>query len=185
MQSLLINSLKFATEKEQLGGPVAVADFVRLADTVEPNGMLDYRVTGDVDSHHRPQLHVTVQGTVKLQCRRCLGELPHDIAIDAVLWLVAEKELEARQVSEEFSDPDEPDCIAASSELDVMALLEDEILLALPSHPRHAEGKCGVGVAPAENRKSAFSALAKLQSTLHGELQSELKSELQSELKKS
>ena len=171
MQSSVINSLKFAAEKEQLCAQVPVADLVRLADTVQPDGALDYAVTGDVDSHGRPRLHVTVQGTVTLQCQRCLGELRHEIGIDNLLWLVSEKEFEARQDSEELSDPDEPDCITAGSELDVLALVEDEILLALPPYPRHADGECmkdkvgsvgKVANEPAENVHTAFSALVKL-----------------------
>ena len=35
-----------------------------------------------------------------------------------------------------------PDAIEASTELDVAALIEDEVLLSLPLAPRHAEGAC-------------------------------------------
>jgi uncharacterized protein len=88
-----------------------------------------------------------------------LGEIEFGLAIDAILRLVPESSRDAEQ----SDDPDEPDCIAASSELDLAALIEDEILLALPAYPRHEGQGCGSGDGKAAGAKvTAFSVLGEL-----------------------
>ena len=58
------------------------------------------------------------------------------------------------------------DYVVAESPLDVRALIEDEIILALPISPRHAPGECGESAAtPATasaDKPSPFAALARL-----------------------
>ena len=57
------------------------------------------------------------------------------------------------------------DCILATPELDIIALVEDEIILSLPVSPRHGEDECTVDKRESDNRvegKSPFSALAAL-----------------------
>jgi uncharacterized protein len=65
-----------------------------------------------------------------------LKTLDYALAIDTTLRLVAEAALDA----EMSDDPDEPDCVAASATFDLAALIEDEVLLALPASPRHEAG---------------------------------------------
>jgi uncharacterized protein len=43
---------------------------------------------------------------------------------------------------DDLEDPEAPDTLDASPELDVNALVEDEVLLSLPLAPRHPEGAC-------------------------------------------
>ena len=101
------------------------------------DGNLDYGIEGDVDRQDRPLLRLRVSGVVQLQCQRCLDGFEHEINIETALRLVAPEALDT-----EYDDnPDEPDCIASSAELDLAALIEDEVLLALPAYPRHEPGQ--------------------------------------------
>ena len=121
-----------------LSGTLPVAGLSRLNEGLhDANGNLDYRVEGALDRHDRPLLRLRVSGVVQLQCQRCLNALAHTVAVDNAVRLVAAEKLE----SEYDDDPDEPDCVAASNAFDLAALIEDEVLLALPAYPRHEEGE--------------------------------------------
>lgn len=78
---------------------------------------------------------VTIKETINLHYQHCLGELVHLLDLQTVI-LLAENELfrlyETKTV----------DGILAVSDLDDLALIEDEIILSLPISPRHREGEC-------------------------------------------
>lgn len=152
-------------------GAVAVATLLRLAESVHNNSSsLDYQIRGDSDLQDRPLLRLQVRGRVQLQCQRCLDGFEHEVDIDTALRLVAPDALDA----EHDDNPDAADCIAANTELDVAALIEDEVLLDLPPYPRHETGRCAAhwgeaghsdtaGAAPVSQAKiMAFSALQAL-----------------------
>ena len=172
INSATIDSLKAVHDRQAFARMVPVAGFVRLVESLHSgNGSLEYRVRGDVDRQDRPLLRVAVSGTVMLQCQRCLEGFEHKINIDTAVRLVQADALGA----EHDDNPDEPDCVAASGEFDLAALIEDEVLLALPAYPRHDArhdaGICRTKVAPdAETNENGagakilpFSALRELQ----------------------
>ncbi len=160
---VLIDSLKFSREGQTVSGSLPIGGFGRLRDSLWPaafcSDSVDYKVSGGADVRGRPVLRLLVTGWLPLQCQRCLGERAYELAIDATLRLVPEALLDAEQ----SDDPGEPDCIAASLELDLPVLIEDEILLALPAYPRHADDSCsethGKASVKSEN-VSAFGALS-------------------------
>ena len=66
-------------------------------------------------------------------------------------------------VAGESAGVDDLDAVAADAELDVWSLVEDEVLLALPIAPRHAEGACqAAGESVLKQRASPFAVLAGL-----------------------
>lgn len=133
----MIDSAKVVQERQQLTGIIAVAALPRLMESLHgSNGQLKYGISGDSDRRERPLLKLQVSGTVQLQCQRCLEGFEHELNIDTALRLVAADLLDA-EFEAVGADPDEPDCIAASKTLDVAALIEDEVLLALPPYPAH------------------------------------------------
>ena len=161
---IVVDSLKLVHDGQKLTGVMPVSGFARLAESLQStSGNLDYGLQGDVDRQQRPLLRLRVSGAVQLQCQRCLDGFEHEINIETALRLVAPEALDT-----EYDDnPDEPDCIASSVALDLAALIEDEILLALPAYPRHEVGQCAeraddAGAASA--KILAFSALAALKS---------------------
>jgi len=138
----VINSVELARNGEQLGGRIAVAGLERLRDLLfDMQGDLDYVVAGGTDEAGRPQLTVTVSGKVDLRCQRCLGRLPYEIRFTDRLLLGSGPEADAA-----VGEPEAPEWIPADPALDVTALIEDEVLLALPYAPRHAESECGRGI---------------------------------------
>jgi uncharacterized protein len=158
----VIDSLEFARAQQQLRGSVEVTALKRLADVLfDTSGTVEYEVRGARDERKRPQLVLTVSGGLHLQCQRCLGLLEHDLQLANTLLLVPK----GTEPDEDMDDPDAPDMIEASAELDVVALIEDEVLLSLPLAPRHPEGTCEgrlQGSTEAAGRSSPFANLAAL-----------------------
>jgi len=88
----------------------------------------------------KPCANLTVKGYVELECQRCLNPVRVDLESSTHLVFVAHDD-EARSVT----GAREP-WIVSGDALDINELLEDEILLALPSVPLHDKsGSVGAG----------------------------------------
>ena len=132
-QRIVINSLAFARDAGSLQGELPIASLTRVLDMlVDSAGNLSYRVEGRMSSRNRPQLLVNLDGVLSVCCQRCLEGIDYPLEVRRVLEFVNEEEL----TQEEIED-DSKDFLPAQSELDVLALIEDEIILDLPSAPRH------------------------------------------------
>lgn len=79
------------------------------------------------------RLRLRVQASVWLSCQRCLQPVAVPLEIDRTLRF-ARGEDEAARLDEEG----EEDVLALTRALDLPALVEDELILALPLVPRHA-----------------------------------------------
>jgi uncharacterized protein len=77
-------------------------------------------------------LHLNARGSVTLQCQRCLQPMGQPLAVDRWFRFVGDED-EAERLDEEIED----DVLALSHSFDLHALLEDELILALPLVPRH------------------------------------------------
>lgn len=132
----LIDGFPFAEAGGALQGLWPVEGFTRLRDLLNSTaGELQYELRGARDDLGRLGLRVRLAGMLQLTCQRCLGALPYPLEINSLLILVhSEAEIETQSV-----DPDSPDRVLGAKEMDVGALLEDEILLAVPFAPRHQE----------------------------------------------
>ncbi|TAJ22328.1 MAG: DUF177 domain-containing protein, partial [Rugosibacter sp.] len=95
-----------------------------------------------------------------LQCQRCLASVRLPMQVNGVLQLISTDE---DWPDEELMD-DEMDAIEASEALDVVGLIENEVLLALPLAPRHeyCELPGETGAAENEYGSASFLALAAL-----------------------
>lgn len=154
-----IDSLDFARKGSEIRGEAPLAEMHRLQDKLAaPEGAISYVVRGLQDRNGKPMLEVSLTGVCQLQCQRCLNSLTYPIQQLSHLLLVEESELD-----EFSSDEDEHDYIPVDKRLDVLALIEDEILLNLPFAPVHPAGECRVAVASSEqSEKSPFAVLAGL-----------------------
>jgi uncharacterized protein len=108
-------------------------------------------------------LRLQVTGRLSLCCQRCLAEVEFDCVIDNRLLLMPLGAPEAEWPEDEL-ESDDYDAIPASRELSVRVLVEEEVLLALPIVPRHADCLPPVGgeIESEESEPSPFAALAGL-----------------------
>jgi len=77
-------------------------------------------------------VHLQAQTEVTLQCQRCLQAMQQPLAVDRWFHFVADED-EAARLDEDSED----DVLATSARFDLLELLEDELILALPIVPRH------------------------------------------------
>lgn len=158
----VIDSLEFARSGRELLGQIAIAEMPRLQDLVhESGGAVDVRVVGDLDEQGRPWLHLEIRGELNLLCQRCLGPMEHALVADSHLRLIRPGDVWPEDELEEGSTVEVEDAIEAEESLDLMALVEEEIILDLPYAPMHevcelpGEGKLN-------GKASPFAALAVL-----------------------
>ena len=131
---IVINSLAFARDAGSLQGELPIASLTRLLDKlVDSTGSLSYRVDGRFGSRNRPQLLLQLDGVLSVCCQRCLEGIDYPIAVRSVLEFVDDEE----DLTQEEIEDDSKDFLPAQNELDVLALIEDEVILDLPSAPRH------------------------------------------------
>ena len=152
---------RFAAESRSVEGKLAAADLLRLSDALaSAESVLEWQFEGSMVEGAQglePRLRLRVEGELELCCQRCLGGLKWPLRVDTLLQPVRS----GQEIPEEELENDEVDAIEIEGELDVLALLEDDILLALPIAPRHQ-----VCEAPrpegGTSKESPFAALASL-----------------------
>lgn len=131
---LVIDSAKFTHEHTILQGSLPIAAFKRLSDCLlSEAGHVHYQVQGGVDILSRSILRLVLNGEVVVSCQRCLMALPYKMAIDTTVTLFASEE--AMDAAEKENPHIEG--IIFTEKCDVMALIEDELILALPYAPMH------------------------------------------------
>jgi uncharacterized protein len=131
-QAEVIDGLQFARAGLERRGVVGMERLPRLAQLQCWTEGLEYDLRGGCASNGEPCLRLSVRGSVKLVCQRCLDPIQVPIAVDAEL-LLAES---LREISEA---DDEIDRVLATRNMDVAWLIEDEVILGLPIAARHEE----------------------------------------------
>lgn len=87
---------------------------------------------GDASGHTRIWLRLSAHLSLPLICQRCLG--PADVRVEVVRdFRFVATEAQAEAEDEEA----EEDVLVLSRDFDLQALVEDELLMALPLVPRH------------------------------------------------
>jgi len=151
-----IDSVDFARNGREIRGEIAVSELSRLGDLLaKPDGLLTYIVNGfrEGDSD---MLGISLLGACTLRCQRCLGELKYPVDMTSRLLLLPADRLD------EVEDDDEVDAIEAVPRLDVLALIEEELLLGLPFAPMHPDGECAPATNGLQQKASPFAVLAGL-----------------------
>jgi len=138
MQTLLLpeklNPWRIAAENGRLEGALALAALPRLAAALNrTDGVVTVALTAGVDFGGVRFIAGTVQTQVELVCQRCLGLLSWPLDVGVSLGLV-HHEAEVERLPEKY----EP-LLAPEGVVRVTDLVEDELLLALPQIPRHAD----------------------------------------------
>jgi uncharacterized protein len=129
---MIIDAFTFARNAQSAAGQIPVASLRRL-DLVDHEGSLDWALKGYVGSQHRLFLRLEVSGTLHVRCQRCLDRMDWPVDIKSTVWL-ASSDADADRLP---LDEDEFDPVVGSEAFDVDALIEDEVLLALPPTPKH------------------------------------------------
>lgn len=131
-----------AVASASLSGRWPLSGFARLIEGTPADAAAGGDVTWSVRGQQRPVpggdaeiwLHLAAQAHVWRECQRCLQPLMLDLAVSRPLRFVANEEAAAALDAES-----EDDVLALGDGLDLHELVEDELLLALPLVPTHAQ----------------------------------------------
>jgi len=159
-RNLLIDPARLSEKAIVLEETVPVAEFARLGESLANDaGELHYRVSAGLDRQRRKVVSCIIEGFVFLTCQSSLEAFRHEVSVNDELVLV-DRESELPPFEEES---DAEDYMVADGPIDVLDLVEEAVLLALPMVPRKPgleAGEAGKPVtAPAE---SPFAALERL-----------------------
>ncbi len=173
-----LDARRFAEASGHLQGECPASELTRLAADLHPEGRVDghasvaWQADGELRGAAQAAvsavwLHLQAQATVPLTCQRCLGPVPIPLVVDRWFRFVA---TEAQAEAED--DDAEEDLLALEPRPDLLAVLEDELLMALPLVPMHEVCPqtlpSSAGRLPDEpegvetQRENPFQALAKL-----------------------
>lgn len=155
-----IDGLRFARERRQLEGTIAIAELPRLDELLlDRAGDVSYVLRGAVDRHGKPVLELSLSATLVLACQRCLGRLEYRLARDVTLVLFADDE----RLPDVGGEDPACEAIAASEVSEVGDIVEQEIILGLPIAPLHEAGACTPDHAEhASQPESPFAVLERL-----------------------
>lgn len=149
----------------RLEGTVAVSGLRRLCARLESGeGEASAEVAVAFDQARQAVVSGRVRATVVMRCERCLGAVEVPLAGEFALAVV-----ESEPAADRLPAEEEP-VLAERGRLAVHALLEDELLLALPIVARHEDTACDGGrrlfgpdgEVPEAEREHPFAALAAL-----------------------
>ncbi|HTQ78296.1 MAG TPA: YceD family protein [Burkholderiales bacterium] len=151
----VIDGLEFARTGGKLQGSWSIAGFARLREMLySDSGTLRYELEGVPEAQGRPALRLKLEGAMQLVCQRCLGALDFPLRIESLLLLAATQ----AEIDAEPLEAEGPERIVAGREMPVQALVEDELLLAIPIAPRHERCAAG-GAQDGQAPRSPFAAL--------------------------
>lgn len=135
-----IDGAEFARQGECLEGVAALSALARLQDFLtDTDGTVAYRLAGTVRRDGKPTIAVSVAGSLRVMCQRCLQPVQLDIEGSRKLVFVPGSALG------DFDDEeDDTDYLPSEDRVSPLEVVVDELLLAMPISPRHPEDACPV-----------------------------------------
>ncbi|HNE25622.1 MAG TPA: YceD family protein [Pseudomonadales bacterium] len=132
-----VDAVKLCQQGGRLSGGVSFVQLERLAQQLcDTDGQAHADWLFSLDEQSRKVIHGSVDALVSLVCQRCLEPVQVAVHADTALALVWSDE-QAAQLSRTL-DP----VLMETDMLDVLATVEDELLLALPIVAAHEAGTC-------------------------------------------
>ncbi|WP_280552442.1 YceD family protein [Halomonas sp. 25-S5] len=134
-----VEPYKLVARAEHLEGLVALAEMARLAEEVGAQSG-DARIWLDfaIDPQGRREIRGHLKAELQLPCRRCLEPMVHQVESDFRLGMITSDALAA-----ELPSTHEP-VLVENEQLNLLAVVEDELILSLPQGVYHDEAECSV-----------------------------------------
>jgi uncharacterized protein len=154
-KSHIINNLDFANKlglsSERLGVDVLPRIRDLVTDVAGADSYVSYEIKGLSGMYQLPAIRLAIHIHIKMLCQRCLEpvDVVQQLSFDYVI-----------SVDEPASihDADDVDWLEVDGEMDVRALVEDELLTSLPIAPTH-QTPCKVLKMESGEKVNAFSVL--------------------------
>ncbi len=167
-----LNIKAFAQEGQALVQFTPLQTMKRLAQEaqgLQPDSVVSWQAKAELREKSAAEpdiwLHLEAKTSIPLTCQRCMNAVPTALEVDQWYRFVASEDIAMAE-----DDQSEEDLLVMEPQFDLTALLEDELLMALPLVPMHAQ--CPPAVALPVSRDEArdepgekpnpFAALAQL-----------------------
>jgi len=151
----IIDPRKLAQQQALYEGNVAADALPRFAEAVLTiESPLQARVEFEINQSRKPCVNGQLSITATVPCQRCLEPVTIEVGAEFALEVVWNEEQAAKIVKRTDS------WIVAERQANLVELLEDELLLALPVVSYHAEGGCAADLRellPVEQQQAAAS----------------------------
>ncbi len=138
---LEVDPLRLAAREEHLQGTIPLKQMKRLINTLSSDeGDVFIDVAFSVDINRVVLLTGQIKTDAKLICQRCMREMELPVALDFQLAFVR-SEAEMEKLPEGYETT-----LIDNTPMMLSDIIEDEILLTLPSIPKHLDDSCSVDV---------------------------------------
>ena len=172
-----LDVFEFVRRQQSVRGRFSVHHLSRLLDGLpeqplpgqsgsdQDAGIVRYEARGMGEVDGKSLLELSVHAALMLECQRCLEPMCHLVDNKALFEIVRNES--ALDADDEADEDDGPERILGSRRFDLLALIEDELILGVPYIPRHevcpGQSVEPVAAAPdAAERPSPFAVLGKL-----------------------
>ena len=136
---IVIDTVKFARNGQEMIHSFSVEDLQRVKDIVGDFGEeIEAKLEGGVLKTGKPFIDLSIKADLPLTCQRCL-ELMNFELNSSTRFIIAFGKSELTDLSDE---PDDVEFLIAEEDADVVAMVEEELLLRLPMAAKHEDGKC-------------------------------------------
>ena len=136
-----MNMQAFAEAGAPLTESTPLQDLERLAHEsieLQPDLTVNWKAEAELRAGSTPEmsiwLHLTADTSLPLTCQRCMAAVQTPLQIDQWYRFVATEDIAMTE-----DDESEEDLLVATPQFDLLAVLEDELLMALPLVPMHDE----------------------------------------------
>ncbi|MES2413188.1 MAG: YceD family protein [Pseudomonadota bacterium] len=141
LQASRLNMQAFAKEGEPLVAITPLEKLERLTAEVrelKPDAAVNWQADAEMRSGSGSEediwLHLQARTSVALTCQRCMAAVETPLDVDQWYRFVATEDIAMAQ-----DDESEEDLLVMEPQFDLQAVLEDELLMALPLVPMHEQ----------------------------------------------
>ena len=131
-----IEPFALAEQRASFEGDLPIDSLPRLRELAAPGALLRVKLRFGAADHGRPLLTGAFSTTLNLTCQRCLG--PMELKLDGDIRLALVHDLEEADRLADCHDV----LVVADRAMALSGILEDEVLLAVPTAPLHALDEC-------------------------------------------
>lgn len=128
-----IDPLRLAQNGLKLSGELLIKDMPRLGESlVSDEGGVNVDLLFDMDEINTPFMKGSLLAEVSMRCERCMSPMVVSLSVNCLLAIVT-SELKVTTLAEQY----EPWLLENNDPVSLNAVIEDELILALPIVPRH------------------------------------------------
>lgn len=170
---LFIDNITFAKNNTLISGNLSLSDCPRLFTLVEEafksasidmseTQLINFNLQGSTDVANQHFLHLEIIADLHTICQRCFGVMPLNLTSNFNYLISNVQDLQIG--AGEIDGDDDIDLQQASSSMDIITLIEDELLMAMPIATLHRE-YCGKIISQSGEKANPFAVLKRLKKT--------------------